>query len=210
MLPTEPGLNVSHAQFAVTCDKEDFHCKGLGGGLVVLALDATHHVAGMAHFLVPASHEHHDIERPCLTVEQGFPRFLEALENAGADRSAIAWAGVGGSSPLHRQATHDHDFLDVGKRNVSELEHHLAELSAKLDIEDFFGYQRRDIKFNTHTGLVIVRTFPSPERVVGCLSPAHGHQSLAVRPGERESPSKESPINVAAIEDFVAQEQKIG
>jgi chemotaxis protein CheD len=133
---------------------EVFVAPHIGAGIAIALYDATANVAGILHFMLPASeaNPHRAIDNPALFADTGIPAFLRAAMALGASRQHMRIRMVGGARPI--DAT---DFFAVGARNQATARRVLWDNLLSVDREQAGGTLARTLRMDAGTGRTWVR-----------------------------------------------------
>lgn len=129
---------------------EELVALGLGSCIGLALVDRTAGVAGLAHIVLPESHE--TVDQPGKFADTAVPELIVQLRRAGAVERRIEAAMVGGARMFEMSGG-----LDIGARNAEAVEAALAHARVPLRAAQTGGSQGRTIKINVGEGLVSVR-----------------------------------------------------
>lgn len=136
---------------------EVLSCLGLGSCVAVAVHDPAVPVAGMAHMVLPDSTAGRaSAVSPAKFVDLAVPLLLDAMEEAGADRSRIQVDLVGGASMLGVPGRPD--TMQIGERNAAAARTAITSRDLALRGEHLGGTQGRTVRLEVGTGRLAVTT----------------------------------------------------
>jgi chemotaxis protein CheD len=147
---------VGIGQMCVSEDPADVLVTYSLGSCVGLTLhDPVHDVGGLIHCMLPLSQMSPDKaqERPCMFVDTGVTRLLQAIFDLGASRRDIVARVAGGAHMLDRNQT-----FRIGRRNFAVLRKILWKNEILIDAQDLGGTVSRTLFFHVGTGVTAVKT----------------------------------------------------
>ena len=149
-------VRVGIAQMCTAKEPAVLSALGLGSCLGIVVYDPQTRIGGLAHTLLPAPRPKDTVPRPAKFVTTAIEALVEALLEAGAERTQLQAKIMGGANMfLSLQANGDEG---VGGRNASMARQVLQELAIPLVAEDVGGHHGRTIDFHLATGTVQVRS----------------------------------------------------
>jgi len=149
-------VRVGIAQMCTAKEPAVLSALGLGSCLGIVVYDPQTRIGGLAHTLLPAPRPKDTVTRPAKFVTTAIEALVEALLEAGAERTQLQAKIMGGANMfLSLQANGDEG---VGGRNASMARQVLQELAIPLVAEDVGGHHGRTIDFHLATGTVQVRS----------------------------------------------------
>lgn len=142
--------SVSMGQMAVArSGDEDLFALGLGSCIGLVVLDRVAGIAGLAHIVLPASH---DGDRTIgKFADLAVPELIAELRRAGALPRRLEAVLVGGARMF---ATGE---LDIGARNAAAVQAALAELDVSVKATAIGGDRGRTVRICPKTGTVTVK-----------------------------------------------------
>ena len=153
---TEQALGLG--EWAVsTSPGEVLTCLGLGSCVAIAIHDAAVPVAGMAHLVLPdSSAGRASVVSPAKFVDLGVPLLVDAMVEAGADRSRMNVHLVGGASML--EVAERPNTMQIGERNVSAVRAAVSAQQLAVHGEHMGGSSGRTVRLHVATGHVEVST----------------------------------------------------
>jgi chemotaxis protein CheD len=127
----------------------------LGSCLGIVIHDPVANVGGMLHVMLPQStiDPKKGEESPFMFVDTGVPRLFKESYKAGADKQRLIVRVAGGAAV---NKTEEHDYFQIGKRNVVALRNLLWKNGVLLKSFDVGGSDSRNMSINIATGEVTV------------------------------------------------------
>jgi chemotaxis protein CheD len=146
---------VRMGEMIVSTDQtEELVALGLGSCIGLAIIDRSAGVAGLAHIVLPESH---DGTEPGRFADTAVPLMLEKLKRAGAVERRMEIVMVGGARMFEMSGG-----LDIGSRNEQAVQAALAKLRLKPQFVQTGGNQGRTLKVAVATGHVTVRAAGQP------------------------------------------------
>ncbi len=130
-------------------------CLGIGSCLALCAYDPVSKVGGMTHMVLPASNGNIK-EKSAKYVDTGVLLLFEEMRKRGAVKSRLDIKVAGGAQMFIIPGSASR--LDVGKRNVEELELALAKEGVSVSAADLGGTVGRSVRLFLDSGKVTVKT----------------------------------------------------
>lgn len=127
---------------------------GLGSCIGLAIVDRTAGVAGLAHIVLPESHEHRE---PGKFADTAVPQLLARLRQAGADDRRMEAVMAGGARMFDMS-----DSLDIGARNDQAVREALSKARITVRAAETGGSLGRTIKVEVGDGRVTVRVAGQP------------------------------------------------
>jgi chemotaxis protein CheD len=108
----------------------------LGSCVGVVAYDADAQVGGLLHIMLPDSKISPDRaqEQPLLFADTGIAKFIQLLEEKGADRANLKLLIAGGASVISTS-----DRFKIGDQNVNAVKELIAAENLEIVYEDLGG-----------------------------------------------------------------------
>lgn len=126
----------------------------LGSCIAVLVYDPIVRVAGLLHFLLPASSL--DCEKanraPCLFADTGIPLLVQSVCQLGAVKSRIVVVAAGGARMLDRSGT-----FNVGERNLFAMRELFGKAGITIHKEEIGGTSWRTVSIAVASGSIHLR-----------------------------------------------------
>lgn len=149
---------VDMADMKVSSKKSDeLITYSLGSCLGISAYDHTAGVGGLLHIMLPLSsiNPAKAVEKPCMYVDTGIPKFLNKCFKAGARKSRLE-IKVAGGAYLQAHNMEDH-FFNIGKRNFLVLRKLLWKNGLLMKSCDIGGNLPRTMILKMGTGKVYIK-----------------------------------------------------
>jgi chemotaxis protein CheD len=145
---------------------------GLGSCIGLAIVDRRAGVAGLAHIVLPESHEGGELAR---FADTAVPLLVERMRRAGAVVRRMEAAVAGGARMFEMSGG-----LDIGSRNDQAVRTALSQAKVALRASDTGGNQGRTVRINVGEGLVTVRvTGQSAVTLIGGKRPPRTATSKA-------------------------------
>jgi chemotaxis protein CheD len=128
---------------------------GLGSCIGLAIVDRTAGVAGLAHVVLPESHN--DGSPPGKFADTAVPAMLEKLHKAGAVERRLEIALVGGARMFEMSGG-----LDIGSRNQEAVTAALKRHRLSPKVSRTGGNQGRTVRIDVGTGTVTMRIAGEP------------------------------------------------
>ena len=127
----------------------------LGSCIGLVLHDPVRGLGGLIHCMLPLSKMSpaKAQERPCMFVDTGVMRLLQALFDQGASRQDIVARVAGGAHMLDRNQT-----FRIGRRNFAVLRKILWKNEILIDAQDLGGTASRTLFFHIGSGSTAVKT----------------------------------------------------
>ncbi len=128
----------------------------LGSCLGVTVYDPTARIGGMLHLMLPEStiDPSKAAENPYRFVDTGIPLLFKGAYKLGADKTRLIVKVAGGANPL---GGGDHDYFQIGRRNMTALRKLLFRNGVLIKAEDTGGSDSRTMTLDVATGAVMLR-----------------------------------------------------
>lgn len=139
---------------------------GLGSCIGLAAWDAVAQVAGMIHILLPEPSTNATELTPARFATTGVPYFLRQLEAAGAKRTRLMMAAVGGAQMFNSLALRS--VKGIGQRNSEIVSALLRTEGIAQVITEFGGSSGRTLTLSVATGQMLVRAADGQPRELAC------------------------------------------
>lgn len=156
----EHETTLSLGEWAASADPTSvLACLGLGSCVAFIVYDATRHVAGMAHTVLPDS----ALGRlsgmaPAKFVDVAVPLVLERVTALGAEAPRLQVHLVGGS----RMLSGNQDRMNIGARNVEAARQACARHGLAITSQDVGGTSGRTVRLHVGTGQLTLRGAGGP------------------------------------------------
>lgn len=129
---------------------------GLGSCVGVALYDKKTKIIGLAHIMLPWSHQAKNRSNKAKFADAGIKLLLENMIQSGADRKSIVAKLAGGAQMFSYSAISD--IIRVGERNVEAAKQVLADLNIPVIAEDTGGTHGRTIEFYSEDGRLMIKT----------------------------------------------------
>jgi chemotaxis protein CheD len=153
---------VGIAEMYVSGDPEDILVTySLGSCVGVSLYDTEARVGGLIHCMLPSSagEAKKAEEKPCMYVDTGMTKLLQALLEMGAEKKRLICKVAGGGSPLD-----DNGLFKIGERNYGVLRKFLWKNGLLVKAEDVGGKGPRTMLLDIETGITRLRINHDEER----------------------------------------------
>lgn len=128
----------------------------------ITAYNASLHIAGMIHIVLPSRPEHSVSDSsPSYYASTGVPLFIQKLLKAGSRKNELVVSVYGGAA----NCVNDH--FNIGKRNLNAVKRILVELDICYNLVDVGGNISRTLIMDVATGTVKMNTLP----ILSSISP---------------------------------------
>ncbi|HCZ05594.1 MAG: chemotaxis protein CheD [Thermotogota bacterium] len=134
---------------------------GLGSCVGVCIRDPLNRIGGMAHVMLPKSHESSP-SKPGKYADTAIVALLEEMKRKGADTSRLEAKIAGGAAMF---SSGKDGGMEIGRRNVESVKEQLKKYNIRLLSEDTGGNRARSIEYNLETGVLLVRKVGGGERI---------------------------------------------
>ncbi len=131
-------------------------CIGLGSCIALCAYDPVAKVGGVAHMVLPTGGTGDKKQVSPKYVDTGVSLLFQEMSKQGAVKSRLVIKTAGGAQMLSIPGANGR--LNVGERNIAELELALAKEGVSAAATDVGGTRGRSVKLFLDTGRVMVRT----------------------------------------------------
>lgn len=138
--------------------------RGLGSCVAVIVHDASTHVGGIAHVMLPSHTLARNQERPAKFADTAVPLLVGEMERAGAHRHNLRVRLVGGAKMFDTLGPDG--TMHMGERNLVACRAAVAHAGLVVAGEEVGGQRGRSILFDVLRGTVTVRTLGGGERHV--------------------------------------------
>jgi len=154
-------ISVGIGQLAISKDARDvLVAYGLGSCVGVSVWDASSHVAGLVHILLPDSEgRHSDGKEPARFADTGIDALIARVAEAGALRMRLLVKLAGGASVL---GPANAEKFKIGERNAEAIRDRLKRHGLRPCAEDLGGVKGRTFELHVGVGRTYVRTAASP------------------------------------------------
>lgn len=156
-------IRVKVADYAVAADGM-ISTIGLGSCVAIVLYDATAHVGGLAHVLLPSEAMSRDRSNPAKFPGTAVPLLLQHMERLGAARERVRAKIVGGASMFGNIMPPG--GINIGERNITAVREVLAETKIPLVAEDTGSDYGRSVYLHVCDGRVEVRSLRKGSRVL--------------------------------------------
>lgn len=129
---------------------------GLGSCVGVALYDKATKMVGLAHIMLPWSHQAKNNTNRAKFADTGIRQLVEDMMNDGAKKGNMVAKLAGGAQMFN--FTSSNDMIRVGQRNVEAAKEVLQELGIPIVSEDTGGNYGRTIEFYSEDGRLMIRT----------------------------------------------------
>jgi chemotaxis protein CheD len=132
-------------------------CIGLGSCIGLALLDRRAGVAGLAHVMLPEAPTNGPVKSPGKYADLAVPALLEAMQQAGATRTRLEAALVGGAQMFSFGKSDGNPAREIGIRNAAAVKEQLAAARVRIKATATGGGKGRSMKVYVGTGEVTVK-----------------------------------------------------
>lgn len=129
---------------------------GLGSCVGVALFDKTSRVIGLAHVMLPSSHQTKNNLNVAKFADTAIVKLIEEMVTLGANKKHIVAKIAGGAQMF--ALTQSSDLMKIGLRNTQACKEKLSELNIPLLAEDTGGNFGRTIELYAEDGRLMVKT----------------------------------------------------
>ncbi|NLM10766.1 MAG: chemotaxis protein CheD [Clostridiaceae bacterium] len=129
---------------------------GLGSCVGVALYDTKTKIIGLAHIMLPWSHQARNRFNKAKFADTGIKLLLDNMIESGAHRDSIVAKLAGGAQMFAYTAVSD--VIRVGERNVEATKKVLADFNIPVIAEDTGGRHGRTIEFYSEDGRLMIKT----------------------------------------------------
>jgi chemotaxis protein CheD len=137
---------------------------GLGSCVAIILYDATAHVGGMAHVLLPNEAMSRDRSNPAKFPSTAVPLLLSEMRLLGAKPERVRAKIVGGASMFGNLIPAG--GINIGERNIAAVRTVLSEVKVPIVAEDVGSDHGRSVFLHLDDGHVEVRSLKKGSRVL--------------------------------------------
>ncbi|MFB6130991.1 MAG: chemotaxis protein CheD [Salinigranum sp.] len=160
-VPERDRVLVGVSEYRVADAGETLVVYGLGACVAVALYDSGAEIGALAHALLPARREGHDVA-PGKFVDSAVRTMLREMVEAGAGYADVEARLVGGADVYELPDLSG----DAGERNVAAARRELARLDIPVVAEAVGGTRGRAAEFDTATGTIRVRSVGRPSETL--------------------------------------------
>lgn len=129
---------------------------GLGSCVGVALYDTKTKIIGLAHIMLPWSHQAKNNSNKAKFADTGIKLLLDNMIESGANRNNIVAKLAGGAQMFSYSSVSD--IIRVGERNVEAAKVVLKDLNIPVIAEDTGGKHGRTIEFYSDDGRLMIKT----------------------------------------------------
>ena len=137
---------------------------GLGSCVAIILYDATAHVGGMAHVLLPNEAMSRDRSNPAKFPSSAVPLLLSEMRLLGAKPERVRAKIVGGASMFGNLIPSG--GINIGERNIAAVRSVLSDAKVPIVAEDVGSDHGRSVFLHLNDGHVEVRSLKKGSRVL--------------------------------------------
>lgn len=149
-------IKVGMADLKVTKAPGVLTTLGLGSCIGICLIDASAHVAGMAHIMLPDSGAIKNNSNPAKFADTAMDLMLSQMEALGAKRSRMIAKIAGGAQMFAFKS--GNDMMKVGERNAQAVRKLLTAQRIPIKADETGGTFGRTIEFDAATGVLFIKT----------------------------------------------------
>ncbi|CAN5774606.1 chemoreceptor glutamine deamidase CheD [soil metagenome] len=139
-------ISVGVSRHAIGYPDDTLVAVGLGSCVVIILSDASAHVAGMAHVLLPDPSVSRDASNPYKFATSAVPALVADLTAAGAVARRLEARLVGGASMFAALMTTS--SMNMGERNLAAVHDSLRTERIPIHAEEVGGGWGRSVRFD--------------------------------------------------------------
>lgn len=128
----------------------------LGSCVGIALYDSLLKIGGLAHIMLPFSHQFRASGNPAKFADTAIPAMLEKMFALGASRCRI-WAKIAGGAHMFAIPVSS-EVMRIGERNVDAVKTVLQKEGIRLIAEDTGDNHGRSLEFFLDSGKVLVKT----------------------------------------------------
>jgi len=135
----------------------------LGSCVGICLLDATVHVAGMSHIMLPDSTLSPGDKNVMKFADTAIPELVRQMEKLGANRSRMKAKIAGGAQMFEVKGAANTNFAwQVGQRNVAAVQKALGALRIPIIAQDILENYGRTTTFDPSSGVMGIKALNRP------------------------------------------------
>lgn len=128
---------------------------GLGSCVGIALYDKSRKIAGLAHIMLPDSHNFKSENTPYKFADLAIPLLIKKMEGMGCRKNNIRAKIAGGASMFNFS---DKNIVsEIGKRNTEAVRKKLKEEGIPIDGEHVGGNKGRTMSIDSNTGDVYIK-----------------------------------------------------
>lgn len=157
-------INVEIAEMKIARAPFNLVSIGIGSCVGVCLYDPVARLGGLAHIMLPDSHQSRNPENKAKFADTAIPALIADMVAAGAIKNRIVAKIAGGAQMFaFPQAL---DYMRIGDRNVQAAIEALRRAGIPLIARDTGSNYGRSIRFSTLTGKLYIKTIAHGEKVI--------------------------------------------
>lgn len=137
----------------------------LGSCVGICLIDATVHVGGLSHIMLPETKVAPSDTSVCKFADSAIPEIIKRMEHKGAVRSRIKAKIAGGARmfEIHGAAANS-AMWQIGERNVASVKAQLQKYGIPILAQDVLLDYGRTVFFDPATGIMTIKAINKPTK----------------------------------------------
>jgi chemotaxis protein CheD len=152
---TKAAIKVGMADLKHTRHPGVLFTLGLGSCAGIALYDKTTKMIGLAHIMLPWSHQVRNSSNAAKFADTGINLLLNNMLDSGAVKNTIVAKLAGGAQMF--KFTSGNDMMRIGQRNIEAAKQVLHQLSIPIISEDTGGDYGRTIEFYSEDGRLLIK-----------------------------------------------------
>jgi len=150
------SVNVKMGEYSNGLDDDILTTTALGSCVGIALYDPQQRIGGLAHIMLPFSHQFRSSDNPAKFADKAIPAMLEKMIGQGANRHRV-WAKIAGGAHMFAMPVSS-DVMRIGERNVDAVKAVLRQEGIRIIREDTGNNYGRSLEFYLRDGRVLVKT----------------------------------------------------
>jgi chemotaxis protein CheD len=136
----------------------------LGSCVGICLLDATTHVAGLSHIMLPEGKVAPGDISVCKFADTAIPELIKRMEQKGALRARMKAKIAGGAQMFEPSGGGNSAMWQIGERNVKSVTAMLQRFSIPIIAKDILLNYGRTVLFDPSSGIMQVKAVNKPTK----------------------------------------------
>jgi chemotaxis protein CheD len=136
----------------------------LGSCVGICLLDATTHVAGLSHIMLPEGKVDPGDISVCKFADTAIPELIKRMEQRGALRARMKAKIAGGAQMFEPSGGGNSAMWQIGERNVKSVTSMLQKFSIPIIAKDVLLNYGRTVLFDPASGTMTVKAVNKPTK----------------------------------------------
>ena len=136
----------------------------LGSCIGICLLDATAHVAGLSHIMLPEGKVAPGDAAVCKFADTAIPELIKRMEKKGAIRARLKAKIAGGAQMFEPSGGGNSAMWQIGERNVKSVTAMLQKFNIPIMAKDVLLNYGRTVLFDPATGVMQVKAVNKPTK----------------------------------------------